>query len=415
MTGRRRIELLAPPFSGHLHPLLAIGRALATEHDVCVLSTAPVQPQVAAAGLRGEVLLAGIDAELRRIVDPPYAVGHHPLRLHRQFQAALDVLLRLHEELLLRYRGERPDLLIADFTLPVAGAAAEACGVPWWTSLPSPCVMETPDGPPAYFGGLRPARGLVDRLHHAVARVLVRTFKRGVFGLYRRRISATGIRALYRADGSEAVYSSRCVLALGLRELEFERGWPPAVRFLGPMLYTPPCAHAPPPFAAGRRHVLVTLGTHLRWVKDAAAARARALAAELPDVSVHFSDGDVHTAQAATEGNFHRASFVDYASHLARYDLVVHHGGAGVMYHCLAAGRPAIVHPHDYDQFDHAARLEAAGAGLWLRRSVDLPKLVRRALDDVALAAGARRLHDVLRRTDGERILRGLVAAALES
>jgi UDP:flavonoid glycosyltransferase YjiC (YdhE family) len=46
---------------------------------------------------------------------------------------------------------------------------------------------------------------------------------------------------------------------------------------------------------------------------------------------------------------------------------VVHHGGAGVMWECLRAGVPQLVLPQDYDQFDHAARLEAAGVGVRLR------------------------------------------------
>ena len=67
-----------------------------------------------------------------------------------------------------------------------------------------------------------------------------------------------------------------------------------------------------------------------------------------------------------------RLPYVDCRRCLRRYDLVVHHGGAGVMYHCLAAGIPDVVYPMDYGQFDHAARLEHARAALWLRNLRDL-------------------------------------------
>ena len=50
------------------------------------------------------------------------------------------------------------------------------------------------------------------------------------------------------------------------------------------------------------------------------------------------------------------------------------------MYHALRAGVPSLVFPLDYDQFDHAARLQAAGAGLWLRDLDQLPALFARAL-----------------------------------
>lgn len=408
-----RIDLVTPPFSGHLHPILALGRALAGEHDVRVLSTAAALPRIAAAGLQGQGLLDGVEAELTRIVDPPYAVGHHPLRLHRQFHAALGILVRLSQELQARYAQERPDLLIADFTLPVAGHAAARFGIPWWTSLPSPCVLETRDGPVAYRGGRMPAQTTWQRLRERLDRALVRGFKRSVFALYRRSIARTGITRLYRDDGSEAVYSPHCVLAIGMAELEFARSWPAPVRFLGPMPYTPPSPHQPPPFRAGQRHVLVTLGTHLRFHKDTFAAQARELARARPDLDVHFSDGDVHRNERTCAQNFVRASFIDYAAHLPRYDLVVHHGGTGAMYYALAAGKPAVVYPLDYDQFDHAARLSAAGIALWLKRPGDLATAVGHALDDAAMAARCRQWQAKLAAHDGAGLLRHLVRDAL--
>ena len=57
---------------------------------------------------------------------------------------------------------------------------ATRLGIRWWTSLPSPCVLETPDGPPPYVGGLLPSTGRWDSLQHAAARRLTRLFKRGV-------------------------------------------------------------------------------------------------------------------------------------------------------------------------------------------------------------------------------------------
>lgn len=85
--------------------------------------------------------------------------------------------------------------------------------------------------------------------------------------------------------------------------------------------------------------------------------------------------------------------YVDYAQHLHRYALVIHHGGAGILYACLAAGLPAIVYPLDYDQFDHAARLQVAGAAWWLRDLDGLPALLRQALGASELPHGVRHLQ----------------------
>lgn len=47
-AGVTRIDLLAPPFSGHLHPVLAMGRALSERYQVRIISTHGVATSVAA-------------------------------------------------------------------------------------------------------------------------------------------------------------------------------------------------------------------------------------------------------------------------------------------------------------------------------------------------------------------------------
>lgn len=412
MSALPRIDFLSPPFSGHLHPILGMARFLAGEYAVRVLSTAAVQPAIAASGVAGTALGCVADSELRGIVEPEHAVGSHPARLHRQFRRTLEVLRRLRDELRVRYAGERPDLLIADFTLPVAGVVAAEYGIPWWTSLPSPCVLETPDGPPAYVGGWGPARSAWERARNAAGRKAVRVFKRVTFHFYRRQIAAAGVKRLYRPDGTETVYSPERVLALGMRELEFERTWPPAVTFLGPVLFTPSDDFPDPPFEPGMRHVLVTLGTHLHWLKDRVAAEALRAAERMPGVCFHFSEGGREGA-LRHDGRFARLPSISYEKHLARYDLVVHHGGAGVMYHCLRHGKPSVVFPVDYDQFDHAARLEAAGCSLRLRNLSELEGAVRAALASGELRGGCERLRRRLAEYRPEEALRGLVSERL--
>ena len=409
-----RIELIAPPFSGHLHPLLAIARQLACAHQVCVLSTPSVQGAIRACGLPAEAILTPQDEQLLwAIANPPHAVKANPLRMHHQLQQALRLMLRLRALLEHRWARQRPDLVIADFTLPPAGLLALERGIPWWTSLPSPCVLETPDGPPAYLGGLMPARHRASLALHGAARWLTRAFKQAMHRGFRRHMRALGLPSLYRADGTEAVYSPQCILALGVQALEFERSWPEALRFVGPMLCTPPSDHPAPPFQPGKRHILVTAGTHLDWAKQRLFDAARALAQRHPDWVVHVSDGHAQAPSAAAEqelANLQRLPFVDYERHLLRYDLVLHHGGAGVMYHAIKAGIPALVHPLDYDQFDHAARLQAHGAGLWLKRLDQLPEAFARALAEPALFQGLPRLQQAVLRAEQALCVQDLVA-----
>lgn len=437
------VDLITPPFSGHLHPLLGIGRRLAEDGRlrVRVISTESAAARTRASGLEPHVLLAGRDAEVQAIAEPPEAVGSHPLRLDAQFRANLALLGQFRDELRALYAERPPDLAIVDFTLPVAGFIAREAGAVWWTSLPSPCVLETPDGPPAYLGGWRPRTDPVGRLRDGAGRLLVRTFKRGVARLHRRALNDLGLPAPYRADGGEAAYSPDCILALGLRELEFARAWPAAVRFVGPVRYTPPGiaggSDATPTFVPGRRHVLVSLGTHLRRDKGRMAAATLAAARALPGVEFHFTDGRVggepgriepghvetgHTeagrgeAARPTTANFQRLAFIDYGL-VPRYDLVVHHGGTGILSETIAAGLPAIVLPQDYDQFDNAARLEMAGLAVRVGSLDDLPHAIARALaqdaESDAARATRRRYRDLIVNHSPEDLVRTLVLQQL--
>ena len=152
---RALIDLAAPPFCGHLHPILGMARRLAQDYDVRLLTT---ERGLARAGgeLDGVTLLPGRDEEIDAIVGGSRPARSNPFALHAQLRANLDLMKPLHEQITALYRRRPPDLLIADLTLPVLGAVAQAHGVPWWTSHPSPCVAEAwhGQGTPAYLGGL---------------------------------------------------------------------------------------------------------------------------------------------------------------------------------------------------------------------------------------------------------------------
>jgi UDP:flavonoid glycosyltransferase YjiC (YdhE family) len=382
--------------SGHLHPILGIGRRLARDHEVRVFSTLGAQLEIAAAGLEGRTVLTGADEVISSIVNPPYGVRSNPWRLHAQFKANLGLLEGLRAELLEVWSTSPPDLVIADFTVPAVASAATERGIPWWTATPSPVAMETRDGPPGYLGGWRPYPGPLGRLRDAAGRSLVRTFKRVVHRFHRTRLRRLGFPSVYRENGVEAIYSPECVLALSLEALEFVRGYPPAVEFVGPVLYSPPVDAPEPLYVAGRQHVLVTLGTHLGWRREAVVATVREAARHLPALEFHVSDGDRNSRRCESAGNVHRIGFVSYTRDLARYALVVHHGGAGVLSHTLAAGTPAIVLPIDFDQFDNAARLEAAGVAICPRRLGDLSRAITKALGDEAMRSASLRMQALL-------------------
>lgn len=413
------IDVVAPPMRGHLHPALGIARALATEHEVRVFSTAGAQADIAAAGLTGIAILNGDgpdggDARIDAITSPEAPVRGNPRKLIEEFRASLAIQADFQSELRTAWGSRRPDLVIADYVIPSVGPAAEALGIPWWTGHSSPCVIEGRSGPPAYVGGWSPGVGPLGRLRDAAARRGVRAFKRTAFQLARRRLRELGFTAPYRADGSEATYSPDVILAQMPAGLEFERSLPASVVWVGPLLYTPPTDAAEPPFVEGRRHVLVTAGTHLAWHKQQLVAAAEATARRLPDVEIHVSLGRTDASPVASEvPNLTVLPYVSYARDLDRYDLVAHHGGSGVLNQTLAASLPSVVTPVDYDQFDHAARLVAAGVALRADRLDDLGERIAEAVHRPDLAETARGFaSEIAERPAGDAIL-ALVRARL--
>ena len=61
------------------------------------------------------------------------------------------------------------------------------------------------------------------------------------------------------------------------------------------------------------------------------------------------------------------AAYIPFSALLPRAAALVHHGGIGTLAQGLAAGRPHLVMPMAFDQFDNAARLVRLGVGRVLR------------------------------------------------
>lgn len=379
------VLLVAPPFAGHLHPILGIGVELARRGiPVRVASTRAAHERIVAAGLTPLVLASADDAVIAAVGDPDERVGRNPLRLHRQFCETLAVLDAIRAELDELIAADPPAIVVADFTLPVAGGVAARHGARWFTALPSPAALGATDGTPGYFGGLLPPASVVQRVRDALGRAAVRTFKRAVFALHAPTLRAWGLTGPFRADGTEQAYSPDTVLALGLSALELPRTWPSSVRFVGPVLYSPPgrpgawgavegervdggCSGEACPGEGCRHHgalprVLVTLGTHLVAEKAGLPDFLAEVQSLLPGVHLELTLGGSSlppreaTVLAAGSPELRVLAYVDYAR-LDRYAAVVHHGGAGIAQAALAAALPAVVIPIDYDQPDVAARL----------------------------------------------------------
>jgi len=364
-----RLSFVAPPFAGHLNPLAALALAAQSAgHTVEVVTGHAKLDVLAEAGLPAFAPPSLSGDALEVIADAPHKVGVHPVRIARQLRASFAAIPTVRDELLERWTAEPPDLVVADFITVAPGLAADALGVPWITTLPTPFALEAKSGPPSYLGGLKPMPGPLGQVRDRVGWAGVKAGKALLAQIFGRQMAAMGLKRL-RPDGSEAIYSADRILALGIRELEFERDWPAAVRFIGPM-HDNPEAPLPLDLKPGGS-VLITLGTHLPWAKHTLIDAARSLSRAMPDIRFVVSLGrpsERSRSPLVSEGGVEAYAFVPYDQYLQRFDAVIHHGGAGITNACITAGKPMLAIPHDYDQFDYAARIEHHQLGFRARR-----------------------------------------------
>ncbi len=395
---KNKILLISPPFSGHLYPLLGLGVHLRKHFEVKIVSTPSSIESIQRCGLESITVFDRYDELIRRIANPPYRVKNNPIRLYKQLRQNMSLAIEMKKEIKLLLDRENPLAVIVDFTLPVIGITAEKMGVPWYTTLPSPCTFECSGGPVSYMGGVFPGtrwyHGARDNFHRGI----LRCFKKFVYFLFYNKMKEIPLDSVYDRDGHERIYSHRATFALGMIDLEFSRDCPDYFFPVGPILYTPPVKAPALSFKKNRKQILITIGTHLQFEKEAMGSLVERIAKDLPGYMFHYSLGDIQRESMFEEvkENLIVYGFIPYNREMEKYDLVIHHGGSGILYSCLKAGVPALVVPVDYDQFDNAVRLELSGGGKWVRNKKNLTLEIRKALENKEMRKRARELGRIL-------------------
>ena len=374
-----RVLFIAPPFAGHLDRLVPLMQAAqGAGHAVKVLTGHARLAFLAAQGIEAAAPPSLPMGALEHVAEGFGRIDGRPLAGLAQLRANLALVGPLIQDLCDEIDLWRADVLVADSVALMAGPAAMRRGIPWITTLASPLSLYSSAGTPAFCGGWSPPRGWPGRLRDGLGRLGHRALREAVFALVRRQLPAE-LRSPFRADGCEAIYSPHAILGLGMAELEFPRTWPPAFEMIGPLASAPtldPGLDLP----QATRRIFATLGTHLPWARARWRAGLEDLARVRPDWLIVASEGRMEgdgTARDASP-NLRLVPRLCYARDLPLFDAVIHHGGTGIAYSAIAAGLPSLVVPHDFDQFDMAARIEWHGLGLRARSLTGAaPKLDR--------------------------------------
>lgn len=375
MLKNKRIDIIAPPFSGHLYPLIPLARHLQNEGVTIRFITGPQKiPLIQALGFHAVPLLNDAPHALENIANTSQPIGSNVFRLLKQLNQNLNLMPRVAKELRHFFTLDTPHLVIADSVATVAGPISDEFNIPWINTIATPFAIEQHTGTPAYLGGLAHANKRWHALRDWLARKVIRLSKKMIYRLFIKKMRVLGVR-LYRPDGSEAIYSPYAILGLGIKELEFHRDWPACFKMIGPVLETPEETQVKPlSFPTHQPLVLVTLGTHLMWAKKELVEKMRPLMQKFPHVHFCISLGQAEHYRenpVSTGDNWAVYPYIPYSSELKHFTAVIHHGGAGITYSCIAAKKPSLVIPHDYDQFDFAKRIVSRQLGLTVKSITD--------------------------------------------
>ncbi|OFP46879.1 glycosyl transferase [Streptococcus sp. HMSC067H01] len=380
-----KIDVVALPLSGHLYPTLNLLAPLLQNPQYEIrLFTGPQKKAVAeAVGFQVLPILEGHVKEFEKAANNKEQLGI--ISAYRQLSASLDLINLVSDQLIQEWTNHRPDIAIVDFITLSGGLVAEQMGIPWITTMATQFAIETTGGPPCFFGGMGTPQNSWQVLEQFLARKTTHLGKRIVTFLLRDRLRRYHFK-LYNQKGQETIYSPYSILGIGMKEVELKKGFPEHYRWVGPFGASVEAVEDYPldlSLFAGRKKVLVSCGTQLEWARENLLYQAKQLANAHPDCHFFVTrgvGGEAFQCEHLVE-NLSLVSYLPYKEYIPQMDYVIHHGGAGIFYQCIIYGKPALILPHDYDQFDYAVRGVEAGVAFTAKR--DNSKAIGQAFEEL--------------------------------
>ncbi len=406
------------PFSGHVHPNLAIAHALRGRgHEVAFFSGAEAGPLLEEEGFPW-FPFRSID---QRIVDRIVLSTEGILSRPRNRLA----LKNMFREWLLG----TVETQVTDLEQVLDGWAADAivCDPTMWGpflvlhekrhipvavfSLIPACHLSGPDGPILGFPLPRP-RNALGRLRARLLRALVAIFS----GDVRREASKIRRRhGLAPLPCSVTDYGGRMPLYMvpGSPDFDYNRDdLPSSVHYVGPCLWTKTTSDTLPDWIyrlpQDQPVVYVSEGT-INLKPRVLRAAAQGLA-HLP-IQVILTTGPHRDPESLDLGprplatNIHVEQWVPLNELLPRLDAMVTIGGPSTLLPALLEEIPVVVVPYDWDHPETAWRIQESGAGLRLAPADCTPKamrkVVRRVLTEPTFKQNVKRLAESLRRPGG--------------
>ena len=382
---RIKIDVVVVPLSGHLYPTMNLLIPLLNNprYEIRLFTGLQKKAVADAAGFNVVPILENHIEDFERAANNDQQLGI--ISAYHQLSASIDLINLVSDQLLEEWQKNRPDIVIADFITLSGGLVANQLGIPWISTMATQFAIETTDGPPCFFGGLGSPKNRWQVSVQFLGRKATQLVKRIVSFSFRDRLKRYNFK-LYNQLGHETIYSPYSILGIGMKEVELKKGFPEHYKWVGPSGASVEAGEDYPldlsPFME-RKKVLMTCGTQLAWAKENLIYQATQLAKAHPDCHFFVTrgvGGESFQCENLME-NLSVVSYLPYKEYIPQMDYVIHHGGAGIFYQCIIYGKPALILPHDYDQFDYAVRGVEAGVAFTAKR--DNSKVIGQAFDSL--------------------------------
>jgi UDP:flavonoid glycosyltransferase YjiC (YdhE family) len=301
-------------------------------------------------------------------------------------------------------RRELADVVVADFILLGALAAAEAAHIPAAAVVHNIYPFPAPGLPPWGYGFL-PARGPLGRLRDGLANAAaMRIYRRDGLSPHNRARQQLGLPPL--RSPLEQYERAERVLILASAAFDFPAcRLPRNVRHVGTPLDDTGAAEWDDPWLAAddRPLVLVSLSTLPQGQTEVMRRILAALDGMPVRALVTLGPTLAGTAFDAPP-NARLEAFVPHGAVLPRAAALVTQCGLSTTVKALAHGVPMVCIPLIADQPENAARVVARGAGVRLERGAapeEIRGAIERVVDEPRYREGARCLAAVLTSEDG--------------
>ena len=394
-----KILIAATPLTGHVNPLLAVGRAAAARgDDVLVLSDALFREKIEAAGLRFTAYADNGSASFRE-TELPAGPERYRREFERRFIDPMPVQASVLRQLIAE---EAPDVIVAgSMVLGVLPLLLDpAPRPPIATVNISFLFLDRPDHAPVGLG-LPPARDRTERVRYAALKAgMDAAFTNPVRAYTDGELAKLGLPPLPASLPHSIVVLPDLFLQPTVPGFEYDYGaLPSGVRFVG--LLQPPTPPAPLPDwwpdleaanAVGKPVVLVTQGTLANADLGELVEPTRAALADRDDILVVATTGGrpVADLRGPIPANTRVSSFLPFRDLLPRVSVLVTNGGYGSVSLALAAGVPIVSAGLTEDKAEVNARVGWSGAGINLATNDPGPDALRDAVARVLSEPGYR-------------------------